>query len=120
MIVASASVMAGMKEPRMRKAGDDSAPAIIRRRRPPRTAFQEHPPMFNRTTLWILLVAVAAGLGLWAAQHAFAPHAPAAPELRAVRLFPEPRPLPAFSLQQSDGTRLVPGELQGHWTVVFL
>ena len=76
--------------------------------------------MFNRTTLWILLVALAAGLGLWAAQHAFAPGAPARPELRAVRLFPEPRTLPAFSLQQSDGTRLVPGELQGHWTVVFL
>src|SRR4029079_12400118 len=31
-----------------------------------------------------------------------------------------PRVLPAFSLQQSDGTRLVPGELQGHWTIVFL
>src|SRR6478609_2936034 len=76
--------------------------------------------MFNRTTLWILLVALAAGLGLWAAQHAFAPGAPARPELRAVRLFPEPRTLPAFSLQQSDGTRLVPGELQGHWTLVFL
>jgi protein SCO1/2 len=76
--------------------------------------------MFNRTTLWILLVALAAGLGLWAAKYAFRPTAPATPELRAVRLFPEPRTLPAFSLQQSDGTRLVPGELQGHWTLVFL
>jgi len=76
--------------------------------------------MFNRTTLWILLVALAAGLGLWAAQRTFGPRQPAAPALQAVRMFPEPRTLPAFSLQQSDGTRLVPGELQGHWTVVFL
>jgi protein SCO1/2 len=76
--------------------------------------------MFNRTTLWILVIALAAGLGLWAAQRWFGPHAPAAPQLTAVRLLPEPRPLPAYSLQQSDGTRLVPGELQGHWTVVFL
>ena len=35
-------------------------------------------------------------------------------------MFPQPRELPAFSLQQSDRTRLVPGELKGHWTVVFL
>jgi protein SCO1/2 len=37
-----------------------------------------------------------------------------------VRLFPQPRTLPAFSLRQSDGTQLVPGELKGHWTLVFL
>ena len=76
--------------------------------------------MFNRTTAWILLVALAAGLGLLAARQWFGPHAPAQPQTRAVRLFPEPRTLPAYSLQQSDGTRLVPGELQGHWTLVFL
>jgi protein SCO1 len=76
--------------------------------------------VFNRTTLWILVVALAAGLGLWAARHVFDPAPPALPQTKAVRLFPEPRPLPAYSLQQSDGTRLVPGELQGHWTVVFL
>ena len=76
--------------------------------------------MFNRTTLWILVVALAAGLGLWAALKFFSPSEPARPQTKAVRLFPEPRPLPAYSLQQSDGTRLVPGDLQGHWTVVFL
>ena len=76
--------------------------------------------MFNRTTLWILVVALAAGLGLLAALKWFGPQPAAQPQTRAVRLFPEPRPLPVFSLQQSDGTRLVPGELQGHWTVVFL
>lgn len=75
--------------------------------------------MFNRTTLYILIVAVAMGLGLWAAEryHARGPDTPA---LQAVRLFPQPRELPAFSLAQSDGTRLVPGELKGHWTLVFL
>ena len=76
--------------------------------------------MFNRTTLWILVVALAAGLGLWAARGWFGPARPTLPQTRAVRLFPEARPLPPFSLQQSDGTRLVPGELQGHWTLVFL
>lgn len=77
--------------------------------------------MFNRTTLVILAVALAGGLGLLASQLWFrgAP-APEGPELQAVRLFPEPRELPGFALQQSDGTQLVPGELNGHWTLVFL
>ena len=83
--------------------------------------------MFNRNTLLILVAALAAGLGLWAAQLAFAPGgAPAAgpavdpARLKAVRLFPGPRALPAFALQQSDGTPLTPDELRGRWTVVFL
>ena len=37
-----------------------------------------------------------------------------------MKLFDQPRALPSFSLQQSDGTQLVPGELKGHWTLVFL
>jgi protein SCO1/2 len=77
--------------------------------------------MFNRTTAIILVAALAAALGLWAAQHRFGPPAAATwPQTRAVRLFEPPRELPAFSLRQSDGTRLVPGELKGHWTLVFL
>jgi protein SCO1/2 len=77
--------------------------------------------MFNRTTLLILVVAVAAGLGLWAAQRHFGDGTKAEwPETTAVRLLSEPRELPAFSLRQSDRTQLVPGELKGHWTVVFL
>ena len=78
--------------------------------------------MFNRTTLLVLAAALAAGLGLLAARHAFGPAAvaPAAPAMRAVRLFSPARELPAFSLRQSDGTPLVPGELRGHWTLVFL
>jgi len=77
--------------------------------------------MFNRTTLVVLACAVAAAFGFWAAQHRLALQAQAQqPQLQVVRLFDQPRELPAFSLQQSDGTPLVPGELQGHWTLVFL
>lgn len=76
--------------------------------------------MFNRTTLIILVVALAAGLGLLASQKFFAEQAPAGPAMETVTLFPQPRELPEFSLRQSDGTQLVPGELKGHWTLVFL
>lgn len=77
--------------------------------------------MFNRSILIVLVIALAAGLGLVASQYWFARDtAPAGPELETVRLFPQPRALPPFALQQSDGTQLVPGELHGHWTLVFL
>lgn len=89
--------------------------------------------MFNRRNLLIVLAALAAGLGFWAAQVAFAPGATStgAPveaagpavdpaSLKAVRLFPRPRAIPGFALQQSDGTPLAPDELLGRWAVVFL
>ncbi|HEX5693393.1 MAG TPA: SCO family protein [Arenimonas sp.] len=89
--------------------------------------------MFNRQTLLIVVAALAAGLGLWAAQVFMSPAPAGAPaqdaaalpdvdpaRLKAVRLFPAPRPVPAFSLAQSDGTALAPAELQGRWTVAFL
>ena len=77
--------------------------------------------MFNRSILIVLVIALAAGLGLAASQYWFGrAGSPATPELRTVRLFPQPRELPPFALQQSDGTQLVPGELHGHWTLVFL
>lgn len=77
--------------------------------------------MFNRNAGIILLIALAAGLGLLAAQQAFAPKPPAnAPATEAITLYPQPRALPDFNLAQSDGTRLIPGELKGHWTLVFL
>ncbi len=76
--------------------------------------------MFNRTTLYILIVAVAMGLGLWAAERFHGPGAASGAGLEAVRLFPQPRPLPDFALRQADGTQLAPGELKGHWTLVFL
>ena len=77
--------------------------------------------MFNRTTAWILVAALAAGLGLLAAWQLFGRGGETkAPQLEAVTLLPQPRELPAFNLRQSDGTPLVPGELAGHWTLVFL
>jgi protein SCO1/2 len=76
--------------------------------------------MFNRATAWILVVALAAALGLWAGHRWLAGRAPAQPQLQAVKPFDHARELPAFSLRQSDGTPLVPGELKGHWTIVFL
>ena len=75
--------------------------------------------MFNRTTLVVLVAALAAALGLWAAD-AWLPRPAPGPQLQAVKLFETPRELPAFSLRQADGTPLVPGELRGHWTLVFL
>jgi protein SCO1/2 len=77
--------------------------------------------MFNRTTVYVLVAALAAAFGLWAAQRYFGqPAGSGWPPTRAVRLFQPARELPAFSLRQSDGTQLVPGELKGHWTLVFL
>ena len=77
--------------------------------------------MFNRNVGIILLIALAAGLGLLAAQQVFAPKPPAGqPATEAITLYPQPRTLPDYNLAQSDGTRLIPGELKGHWTLVFL
>ncbi len=77
--------------------------------------------MLSRSTFVILVAALAGGLGLLASQQLLdRPDAPTGPALAAVQLFPQPRVLPDFALQQSDGTQLVPGELRGHWTVVFL
>ena len=77
--------------------------------------------MFNRTTLLILLVALATGAGLFAAEYVHNRGLQAdGRQLQAVHLLSKPRELPAFTLQQSDRTPLVPGELRGHWTVVFL
>ena len=78
--------------------------------------------MFNKKIGLILVLALAAGLGLLAAQKFFAP-APATPQwpaTQSITLYPQARPLPAFSLRQSDGTQLTSGELNGHWTLVFL
>src|SRR5690606_32727495 len=76
--------------------------------------------MFNRTIIIVLLVALFAGLGLLASRKLFADPATPQPSLQAVKLFPQPREIPDFALQQSDGTQLMPGELHGHWTLVFI
>ncbi len=73
------------------------------------------------STLYILAAAVAAGLGLWAAQTYFAPPAAmATPSMRSVTLFPTSRVLAPYRLTLSDGSALTPQAMQGHWSLVFL
>jgi len=76
--------------------------------------------MFNRNTGVVLAIALAAGLGLLLAQKVFGPAGNGGRQTGSIIFYPTPRPVPDFSLSQSDGTRLIPGELRGHWTLVFL
>jgi len=72
-------------------------------------------------TLYILAAALAAGLGLWAAQKHYAPPAVAAmPAMRSVTLFPATRALAPYKLDASDGSAITPAAMKGHWTLVFL
>ncbi|MFC4727070.1 SCO family protein [Coralloluteibacterium thermophilus] len=74
--------------------------------------------MFNRTTLIVLVAALAAGLGLWLAQRSAGP---ALPELETVRLFPQARALPPFALDRGeDAPPLTNADLQGRWSLVFI
>src|SRR5690606_11104718 len=81
---------------------------------------EEDPAMFNRTTVAVLVAALAAGLGLWAANDWFGERPAPGPQRQTMKLFEAPRELPAFSLRQVDGTPLVSGELRDQWTIVFL
>ena len=75
----------------------------------------------NHSTLYILAAAVAAGLGLWAAQKHYAPPATVAmPAMRSVTLFPGTRALAPYKLDASDGSAITPASMKGHWTLVFL
>ncbi len=76
--------------------------------------------MFDRKLLAVLIVAIAAGLGLFAALKFFGHDAARRPALQATLLYPQPRNVPDFSLQQSDGTQLTSGELHGHWTLLYI
>ncbi|MGH8028866.1 MAG: SCO family protein [Arenimonas sp.] len=82
----------------------------------------------DRNTTWVLVAALAAGLGLWAGQAWFARDDAAAaatnttargPALKTVRLFDARRTIPAFQLE-GEHAALRPADLAGHWTVVFL
>src|SRR5580765_1056703 len=83
-----------------------------------RAARRYHVPMSKRP-LFIILVLAFAVAGLFAGLKVF--HAAPTPQVqtRAVQLFPQPRPIPAFSLQRGDGSALTPETLRGHWTLVF-
>ncbi|MET0229357.1 MAG: SCO family protein [Rhodanobacteraceae bacterium] len=68
-------------------------------------------------TYLILVAAVAAALGLWLGNRAFAPAAQ--PQLASAVLYPSPRELPEFTLTRSDGTPLTHADWKGRWTVAF-
>jgi protein SCO1/2 len=75
----------------------------------------------RHATLYILVAAVAAGLGLWATQTRFmTPSTAAMPALRSVTLFPVARALAPYKLDASDGSTITPATLKGHWTLVYL
>ncbi|MEO6226313.1 MAG: SCO family protein [Thermomonas sp.] len=81
--------------------------------------------MSKRVLPLLIIAALAAAGGLWAAQGLFGSNsattaASALPPVSSITLLPTPRVLPSFSLQQSDGTSLTGEELHGHWTVVFI
>lgn len=75
----------------------------------------------NRKIAALLVIALAAGLGLALSSRLFPPARPAkpAPTLETVTLIPSPRALPDFSLSGADGT-LTRQSLLGHWTLVFI
>lgn len=78
----------------------------------------------NRKLTTILIVALAAGLGLALSSRLFPPSlpgkpAPALPALEASKVIDSPRALAPFSLQTADGPLTAEG-LKGHWTVVFI
>src|SRR5690606_41724686 len=81
----------------------------------PAQSLPEVAAMFNRTALAVVIIAVAAGLGLVAAQRFFnQAEVPSQwPATTAVRRFEPARELPALSRRQSDGTALLPGGLHG-------
>ena len=84
------------------------------------------PPRHGRLpTVAVLLVALATGTGLALWQHGSSPApAPAtsAPpsELHTTLLYPNPRPIPAFELDRSDGSKFGLDQLRGRWTLLFI
>jgi protein SCO1 len=78
----------------------------------------------NKSILFVLAAALAAGLGLVAAQRYWPGSRASAdlplPAMKTVRLFQAPRALPDFRLARDDGSALTPASLRGHWTIVFL
>ncbi len=73
-------------------------------------------PRINITAL-ILIAAFAAAAGLWAGNRYFT--APAAPKLDSALLYPQPRALPDFHLNQANGQPLTLADWRGHWNIVY-
>jgi protein SCO1 len=72
----------------------------------------------SRLPIWVILVAaVAAGAGLWLSQRYFS--APPTPALQNAVLYPAPRAVPEFRLDQANGPPLDLASWRGHWNVVY-
>ena len=75
----------------------------------------------NRKITLILVIAIAAGLGLalsnsfFGGKHTQIP----LPALQTAKLIDSPRALPPFSLASTQGP-ITPEQLKGHWTVIFI
>lgn len=67
----------------------------------------------------VLIIALAAGLGLMLSFHVFTPQRSGPPALQAATLIASPRALPAFTLTSAQG-KVSAEQLKGHWTVVFI
>ncbi|MFT3791739.1 MAG: SCO family protein [Rudaea sp.] len=71
----------------------------------------------TNTTLLIVLAAVVAAFGFWfGARYA---NAPAQPKLASALLYPEPRAIPEFQLQQANGKPLTNADWRGRWNFVY-
>ncbi len=70
----------------------------------------------NLTAL-ILIAALAAAMGLWAGNRYF--NTPAQPQLATALLYPAPRALPDFHLEQANGQPLTLADWRGKWSIVY-
>jgi protein SCO1/2 len=76
--------------------------------------------MFPRSTLVVLVLALAAGVGFWLGQRHLTAAPPGGPELRQALLYPAPRVLPDFALTRPDGRPLTVADWRGRWNLVFI
>nr|MBP8081545.1 hypothetical protein [Arenimonas sp.] len=78
----------------------------------------------SRSTLLVLIAALAAGLGMFAAQRFFGAAGSTSVgqsgQLKSVQLITPPRELADYRLTLSDGRPATPATLRGAWTIVFL
>jgi protein SCO1/2 len=72
----------------------------------------------SRLPIWLILVAaLAAGAGLWLSQRYFS--AVPAPVLQNAVLYPAPRSVPEFHLDQANGHPLDLAFWHGNWNIVY-
>ena len=75
-------------------------------------------PPSHRSFVWLILIAaLAAAVGLWLGSRQFG--GAAGPALENALLYPQPRTVPDFRLQQVDGKPLTAADWHGRWNVVY-